>query len=154
MKVKMKASLRRLLAQGLDLLLKQTKAAARENGKAYLSTTEANQEIARIEWSQENLPVSDDAEKTWEVEPHIITVYKNAFIMVGVELTKTLKREKKYENDDAAKATAEQIEDVEAQLSELGERYDFLAALEEEEEDEGDPRQLTFIGAGSGKEDE
>jgi hypothetical protein len=82
----MKATMRRLTAQGLDVLLKQTKAASRESGKAFLSTQEANIEIGRIEFAKENLPVSDAATEIWDVEMPIVTVYKNALITAAIVL--------------------------------------------------------------------
>lgn len=141
----MKASMRRLAAQGLDLLLKQTKAASREAGKAFLSTQEANIEQGRIEHAKEHLPVSEAATEIWDVEMPIITVYKNALITTAIELQKTLEREKEFENEDAATATREQLDEVKAQLRDLGDQRDFFAEFEEGEETE--KPQLELAGA-------
>lgn len=143
----MKATMRRLTAQGLDVLLKQTKAASRESGKAFLSTQEANVEIGRIEFAKENLPVSDAAEEIWDVEMPIVTVYKNALITAAIELQKTLEREKGWENEDAANATREQLDDVKAQLRNLGDQRDFFAEFEETVEEESQKPQLELAGA-------
>lgn len=143
----MKASMRRLCAQGLDLLLKQTKAAAREAGKAYLSTQEANIEVGRIEFAKENLPVSDAATEIWDVEMPIVTVYKNALISIAIEIQKTLEREKSVENEDAANATRDQLDEVKAQLRDLGDQRDFFAEFEETAEEEAEKPQLELAGA-------
>lgn len=145
MRIKMKASMRRLVAIGLTDLYAQTKAASREAGKAFLSTMEANTELGRIEFAKENLPVSEAATEIWDVEMQIITVYKNALITVAIALQKTLEREKEYENDDAAKATREQLDEVKQQLRELGDQRDFFAEFEEEPE--GEKSQLELAGA-------
>jgi hypothetical protein len=144
----MKASMRRLVAIGLADLYKQTKAASREAGKAFLPTMEANVELGRIEWAKEHLPVSEAATEIWDVEMPIVTVYQNALVTVGVGLTKTLQREKEYENEDAAKATNEQLEEVKAQLRDMGDQRDFFTAIEEEEEEPSD--QLDLVGATNG----
>jgi hypothetical protein len=148
MRIRMKASMRRLVAIGLTDLYKQTKAASRENGKAFLSTMEANTELGRIEYAKEHLPVSDAATEIWDVEMPIVTVYKNALVTVGIGLQKTLEREKEYENEDAARATTEQLDEVKAQLRDMGDQRDFFAEFEDEE----DESQLELTGAG--KEDE
>lgn len=142
----MKASMRRLVAIGLTDLYKQTKAAARESGKAFLSTQEANIELGRIEFAKENLPISEAAEEIWDVEMAIVTVYKNALVTVGIGLQKTLEREKEYENDDAARATNEQLDEVKAQLRSLGDQRDFFPEFEEAEEETEKP-QLELAGA-------
>lgn len=143
----MKATMRRLTAQGLDVLLKQTKAASREAGKAFLSTQEANIELGRIEFAKENLPVSDAATEIWDVEMPIVTVYKNALITAAIELQKTLECEKGWENEDAASATREQLDDVKAQLRDLGDQRDFFAEFEENVEEESEKSQLELAGA-------
>jgi hypothetical protein len=141
----MKATMRRLTAQGLDVLLKQTKAASREAGKAFLSTQEANIEIGRIEFAKEHLPISEAATEIWDVEMPIVTVYKNALITAAIELQKTLEREKGWENEEAANATREQLDEVKAQLRDLGDQRDFFAEFEETSEEERP--QLEFAGA-------
>lgn len=150
MRVKMKASMRSLTRMGLDLLHKQTKAASRETGKAFLSTMEANTELGRIEFAKAHLPVSEAAEGVWIVEDHIIIVYRNALFMVGSELQKTFEREKEYENEDAAKATREQLDEVKAQLITLGDQRDFFAEYDEEAGAE-DESQFAFAGAHPGE---
>jgi hypothetical protein len=153
MRIRMKASMRRLVAIGLTDLYAQTKAASREAGKAFLSTMEANTELNRIEFAKEHLPVSEAATEIWEVEMPIVTVYKNALITVGVALQKTLDREKEYENDDAAKATREQLDEVKAQLRELGDQRDFFVEFEEAEEAPSSQLELAGTAAG-GRDDE
>lgn len=152
MRVKMKASMRRLVAIGLADLYAQTKAASREAGKAFLSTIEANTELGRIEHAKEHLPVSEAAEEIWDIEMPIVTVYKNALITVAVALTKTLEREKEYENEDAAKATREQLDEVKQVLRELGDQRDFFSEFEEDTEenlaDDEPSGQLELVGAG------
>lgn len=147
----MKASMRRLVAIGLADLYKQTKAAAREAGKAFLPTQEANIELGRIEHAKEHLPVSDAATEVWEVEPHIATVYQNALVTVGVGLQKTLEREKEYENEDAARATNEQLEEVKAQLRDMGDQRDFFTDdFDDEPEETETDDQLDLAGANNG----
>lgn len=150
MRIKAKASMRRLIAIGLTDLYAQTKAAAREAGKAFLSTMEANTELGRIEFAKERLPVSEAATEIWDVESHIVTVYKNALITVAIQLQKTLEREKEYENDDAAKATREQLDEVKQQLRELGDQRDFFEEFEEAEEEEEPSAQMELVGANGG----
>lgn len=149
MKVKMKASMRTLTKKGLALLAKKTKEASKAYEKAFLSPLSAQAQAANILIALKIVPVSEAASEVWDVSDIVAAVYKDALFLLGLELVKTLAREKEYENFDAAAASQEQLDEVLAQLRQLGDQRDLF---EEEDDEEEDPRQLSF--AGSGKEGE
>lgn len=77
MLVRMRASQRELLRQGIDMLEKQTKSAMREETKAYLPTMNTDAKLSSIAVAKEGIPVSEDAGKTWEILDGVALVYRD-----------------------------------------------------------------------------
>lgn len=144
MKVKMKASMRTLTRLGIVLLAKRTKTAAKAYENAFLSPLSATVLAGHIIVADKILPRSEAATEVWEAGEPSVTVYKDSLFLVAQDLTKTHKRETEYENFDAAADTQDQIDEVMAQLRQLGDQRDLFE--EEDEEDGKDDRQLAFAG--------
>lgn len=150
MKVKMKASMRTLTRLGIVLLAKRAKAASKAYEKAFLSPLSATVLAGHIIAADKLLPRSEAKTEVWEAGEPCVGVYKDSLFLVAQDLTKTHNRELEYENFDAAADTQEQINDVLAQLRQLGDQRDLFAEEEEEDEDaKKDKRQLELVGAGS-----
>jgi hypothetical protein len=145
MKLKMKATMRSLTRKGILLLAKKTKDASRAYEKAFLSPLSAQVAAGNIVAAEKVLPRSEAASEVWEANETTLTVYKDALYLVALDLTKTLAREKEYENFDAADDTQIQLDEVMAQLRQLGDQRDLF--VEDDEEEEGDARQLAFASA-------
>lgn len=152
MKVKMKASMRTLTRKGIGLLSKRTTQAAKAYSKAFLEPLVANVAFGHIIAAGKVLPHSEAASEVWEANETTATVYKDALFLVAVELAKNIEREKEYDNFAAAEESQEQLDEVIAQLRQMGDQRDLFE--EEDEEDEADPRQLSFTGAGKGGSDD
>lgn len=148
MKVKMKASMRKLTRLGIILLAKRTKAAAKAYEKAFLSPLSATVLAGHIIAADKILPRSEAASEVWDAGDPSVGVYRDSLFLVAQDLSKTLKAEREYENFDAVTATSSQIDEVMAQLRQLGDQRDLFA--EEDDEEEGDPRQLDLVGASAG----
>lgn len=146
MKVKMKSSMRTLARKGIVLLAKKTKEAARAYEKAFLSPLTAQVAAGNIVVADKTLPRSEAASEIWEVGEPSIGVYKDSLYLVAVDLTKTLAREREYENFDAAADTQDQLDEVMAQLRELGDQRDLFAEYDDEE-DTTKNKQLELAGA-------
>jgi hypothetical protein len=144
MRVRMKASMRSLTRKGIVLLAKKTKDAARAYEKAFLSPLVAAGAAGQIVVADKILPRSEAASEVWEAGDLQLMVYKDSLFLVAMDLTKTLTREREYENFDAAADTQRQLDEVMDQLRELGDQRDLF---EKEEDEEEDPRQLSFAGA-------
>lgn len=145
MKVKMKASMRTLTRLGIVLLAKRTKTAAKAYENAFLSPLSATVLAGHIIAADKILPRSEAATEVWEAGESAIGVYKDSLYLVGQDLRKTHTRELQYENFDAAADTQEQLDEVMAQLRQLGDQRDLFA--EEDEEGGKDDRQLAFAGS-------
>ncbi len=145
MKIRMKASMRTLTRKGIVLLAKKTKDAAKAYEKAFLSPLTATVAAGNIAKADTILPRSEAASEVWEAGESGIGVYKDALFLVGLELTKTVAREKEYENLDAAQDTQDQLDEVMMQLRALGDQRDLFE--KEDEEEEEDKRQLELPGA-------
>ena len=143
MKVKMQASMRTLTRKGIVLLAKKTDAAAKAYEKAFLSPLTAQVAAGNIAATKTKLPRSEAASEAWEASDLQVMVYKDSLFLVAQDLTKTLAREKEYENFDAANSTQDQLDDVMAMLRELGDQRDLF----EEEDEEEDKSQLELAGA-------
>jgi hypothetical protein len=148
MKVKMKASMRTLTRLGIVLLAKRTKTAAKAYEKAFLSPLSATVLAGHIIAADKILPRSEAATEVWEAGEPCVGVYKDSLYLVAQDLTKTHARELEYENYDATAATQEQIDEVMAQLRQLGDQRDLFEE-EDDEEDKADNRQLGLVGAGA-----
>lgn len=148
MKVKMRASMRTLARKGIVLLAKKTKEASRAYEKAFLSPLSAQVAAGNIVVAEKILPRSEAASEIWEAAEPSIGVYKDSLYLVALDLTKTLAREREYENFDAAADTQDQLDEVMAQLRELGDQRDLFAEYEDEEDD-AQGKQLELAGAGS-----
>lgn len=135
--------MRTLTRKGIVLLAKKTKEAARAYEKAFLSPLVAASAAGQIVMAEKILPRSEAASEVWEASDLQLMVYKDSLFLVAQEMTKTLAREKDYENFDAAADTQDQLDEVMAMLRELGDQRDLF---EEEDEEEEDPRQLAFAG--------
>lgn len=149
MKVKMKASMRTLTRKGIVLLAKKTKEAARAYEKAFLSPLQAAAAAGQIVVAEKILPRSEAASEVWEVGDLQLTVYKDSLFLVAQDLTKTLAREKEYENFDAAADTQDQLDEVMAMLRELGDQRDLFDEDMDDDEDEAKGKQLELAGAGA-----
>jgi hypothetical protein len=152
MKVKMKASMRKLTRKGIGLLAKKTKEAARAYTKAFLEPLTANIAAGNIIAAAKVLPHSEAASEVWDSNETTTTVYKDALFLVALELAKNVAREKEYENYAAAEESQEQLDEVIAQLRQLGDQRDLFE--EEDEENESDKRQMSFAGTGGSNDDE
>jgi len=152
MKVKMLASMRAHTLRGLKKLEQQTKAAHREAGKAFLSTTDASVQLGRINFVREALPVGDAQSEIWDVEQPIVLTYRDALFMTAVEINKTLRREHEFQNEDAAHATRAQMNEIQEVMKALGDQRDLFASFDEdeaaeEEDEEADDRQMDLVEA-------
>ena len=145
MKVKMKSSMRTLTRKGIVLLAKKTDAAAKAYEKAFLSPLTAQVASGHIATADTKLPRSEAASEVWDAPDIIVMAYRDSLFLVAQELTKTLDREQEYQNADAATDTQEQLDEVMAQLRQLGDQRDLFE--EEDDEDETDKRQLELAGA-------
>jgi hypothetical protein len=152
MKVKMKSSMRTLTRRGIVLLAKKTDAAAKAYEKAFLSPLIAQVAAGNIAVSETKLPRSEAATEVWDAPDVIVMVYRDSLFLVAQELTKTLEREREYENEDSAADTQEQLDEVMAQLRQLGDQRDLFEE-EDEEDEKTDKRQLELAGAGTGGSD-
>jgi hypothetical protein len=153
MKIRMKASMRTrtLTRKGIVLLAKKTKEAARAYEKAFLSPLIAHTAAGQIIMAEKIIPKSEAASATWEAGDVQTMVYKESLFLVAQEMTKTLAREKEYENFDAAQDTQDQLDEVMAQLREMGDQRDLF---EEDDEEKVDPRQLDLAGVAAGGSDD
>lgn len=138
MKVKMLASMRAHTTRGLKRLEQQTKAAAREAGKAFLPTVHATEQLGRIEAARDALPVGDAQSEVWDVSEPVVLTYRDALFMVAVEVNKTLQREKEFENNDAAEATRVQLQEIQEVMNAMGDQRDLFASFDDEDEEAED----------------
>lgn len=137
--------MRTLTRLGIVLLAKRTKAAAKAYEKAFLSPLSATVLAGQIIAADKILPRSEAATEVWEAGEPTVGVYKDSLFLVAQDLTKTHGREIEYQNFDAAADTQEQIDEVMAQLRQLGDQRDLFEE-EDDEEEETDKRQLAFTG--------
>ena len=149
MKVKMRASMRTLTRKGIALLAKKTDAAAKAYEKAFLSPLTAQVAAGNVAIAETTLPRSEAASAVWDPNETIVMVYRDSLFLVAQELTKTLEREREYENEDSAADTQGQLDEVMAQLRQLGDQRDLFEE-EDEEDAKKDKRQLDLVGADDG----
>lgn len=144
----MLASMRAHTQRGLKKLEQQTKAAAREYGKAFLPSSQAVEQLGRIALASDALPVGDAQSEVWDVSQDIVLTYRDALFMAAIEVNKTLQREKEFQNDDAAQATRSQMNEIQEVMRSLGDQRDLFASFEdekEEEESEAGDRQMALV---------
>jgi hypothetical protein len=146
MKVKMKASMRTLTRKGIVLLAKKTDAAAKAYEKAFLSPLTAQAAAGHIAAADTKLPRSEAASEVWDANDIIVMAYRDSLFLVTQELTKTLKREREYENEGSAADTQQQLDEVMAQLRQLGDQRDLFEE-EDGDDEKTDKRQLELAGA-------
>lgn len=135
--------MRTLTRKGIVLLAKKTDAAAKAYEKAFLSPLTAQVAAGNVAIAETKMPKSEAASEVWDANDVIVMAYRDSLFLVAQELTKTLEREREYENEDSAADTQDQLDEVMAMLRELGDQRDLF---EEEDEEEEDPRQLAFAG--------
>jgi hypothetical protein len=154
MLVRMRASQRELLRDGIDMLEKQTKAAMREETKAYLPTMNTDAKLSAIAVAKEGIPVSEDAQKTWEVLDAVSLVYRDGLASIGVAYEKLRRREDDMEVDTTC--TREFLDDIQGMMRALGDQRDLFSMVEQEERRKesgevkpvkADNKQMELVGA-------
>lgn len=160
MNVKLTATARGYLRDGLTMLLAQTKTASREMKKAFLNPEKADTQVDRIEDGLKLCPGEGEnpgAEREWEIPQDVMIVYRDAIAILGVATEKIRQRELEIRID--AMETKQRIAELKDVFRILGDQRDFLELLMAEKRDEEkrggkqrpDPAQRHLSLEGKGK---